>query len=359
MLFLFWACAPSDTEAINHAKDIVLYDAGFRVIQFTDQRGKELEATIWYPTVVEEDAEVDGYEPFAIQLEGYYGAPMRASHAPLVAFSHGFRAFRFQSAYLMEHLAQQGYVVIAVDHPGNTFSDFDDDLTAQVLVERPDDMRAAVDELIALSEDDGSVFYGAVDGSRYAAMGHSFGAHTANVLGGGRLDYQGLIDYCAENQEARACGYLEGFSADMAAGHGAQDDRVVAVVPMSPGLWYTFGEDGAGLSFVENSLSFIGTYDEVLEYETEARPAYESTGSPKMALVIEGTGHYGCSNICDVAPFMAADCTAEGWTDVGFVQETTEIVITAFLDRHLKGIDSEVLEPSYWDDQPLVALWRE
>lgn len=356
MFLLFLACT-------NQTRDPVIggcieCDAGFREIEFTDHRGKELIATVWYPTIVEEGTEVSGYEPFAIQLEGYHDAPIVNKNAPLIAFSHGFQAFRFQSAYLMEHLAQQGYVVIAVDHPKNTFMDFEDEATPQVLVERPDDLRSAVDELIALSEDEESVYYGSVDGSQYIAMGHSFGSHTANVLAGGKLDYQGLIDYCEEFPDERACGYLEGVSADMADGHGTHDDRVVAVVPMSPGLWYTFGKDGNGLSSVENSLSFIGTYDEVLEYDTEALPTYENIGSPKMALVIEGTGHYGCSNICDVAPFMADDCSAEGWTDVNLVQETTEIVITAFMDKHLKGSENEVLRPEYWADTPLIELWE-
>ena len=357
MISLLIACMKPQAEFV--ASEIVEYDAGFREIEFTDHRGKELVATVWYPTVVEEGTEVSGYEPFAIQLEGYHNSPIVVKDAPLIAFSHGFRAFRFQSAYLMEHLAQQGYVIIAVDHPKNTFMDFEDEATSQVLMERPDDLRSAVDELVALSEDETSVYYEAVDGSQYVAMGHSFGSHTANVLGGGRLDYQGLIEYCNDHPNERPCGYLEGISADMAERHGTQDDRVVATVPMSPGLWYTFGSEGEGLSAVENSLSFIGTHDEILEYETEALPTYEKTGSPKMALVIEGTGHYGCTNICDVAPFMASDCTAEDWTDIKLVQETTEIVITAFVDKHLKGLEGTALTPEYWDAEPLIELWVE
>ena len=45
--------------------------------------------------------------------------------------------------------------------------------------------------------------------------------------------------------------------------------------------------------------------------------------------------------ICDVAPFMASDCTAEDWTDLKLVQETTEVVISAFVDKHLKGLDGD------------------
>ena len=146
----------------------------------------------------------------------------------------------------------------------------------------------------------------------------------------------------------------------MADQHGTVDERVVAVVPMSPGLWYTFGADGSGLSSVENSLSFIGKMDNVLEYDTEAMPTYEQTGASKMAMVMENTGHYGCTNICDIAPFLTDECTAEGFAEISEVQEATEIIVTAFVDKHLKGIeDAEALRPEFWADYSSIELLKE
>ena len=359
MFTLFLACTqPETTEDAVAA--VIDYDAGFQDFSFVDHRGKELTATVWYPTSVAKGTEPSFYEPFALAFEGHYKAPIMVKDAPLIAFSHGFFAIRFQSAYLMEHLAREGYVVVAVDHPKNNIFDFDDDATPQVLLERPDDLRSAVDELITRSGDEDSPFNGMVEGSKYVAIGHSFGSHTANVLGGGTLDYYGLLDYCNENPSEVACRYLDGLDPETADQHGTVDERVVAVVPMSPGLWYTFGADGSGLSSIENSLSFIGMMDNVLDYETEAIPTFEQTGSPKMAMVMENTGHYGCTNICDIAPFLTDECTAEGWADISEVQEVTEIIVTAFVDKHLKGIeDAEALDSAFWADYPSIELLKE
>ena len=130
---------------------LIEYEAGMRDISFVDHRGKELLMTIWYPTVIEDERTPDSYEPFSIALNAYKSTRPVVENAPLIAFSHGFFAIRYQSAFLMEHLAQQGFVVVAVDHPFNTLYDFEDEQTAQVLLERPDDIRSAVDEVIALS----------------------------------------------------------------------------------------------------------------------------------------------------------------------------------------------------------------
>ncbi len=184
MIFLVWFGCVSSSAPEDWIEVPQLFAAGFRDISFVDHRGKELTATIWYPASVQEGNQVDSYDPFQIALEGYRSAPLAVTNAPLIAFSHGFYAIRFQSAYLMEHLAQRGYVVIAVDHPNNVLYDFDDQATAQVLLERPDDVRSSVDELIRKSNDQGDPLFNSIDDSRYIAMGHSFGSHTANVLGG-------------------------------------------------------------------------------------------------------------------------------------------------------------------------------
>ena len=93
-----------------------------------------------------ESDELAIYEPTTLSIHAYRKAKPAVRSAPVVAFSHGFFAIRFQSAFLMEHLARHGFVVIATDHPRNTILDFDDDYTVDVLLERPDDIRHSIDE---------------------------------------------------------------------------------------------------------------------------------------------------------------------------------------------------------------------
>lgn len=335
------------TESNYHSSpSIKQYDAGMRDISFIDGRGKELSMTVWYPTFVIDERLPDSYEPFSIALNAYKATTPVVENAPLIAFSHGFFAIRYQSAFLMEHLAQQGFVVVAVDHPFNTLYDFEDEKTPIVLLERPDDVRSAVDKIVELSEDETDPLFGMVDGSQYIAMGHSFGSHTATVLGGGKLDYDGLVEYCTEFPNERACNYLSGLENVELSQFGCADERVIATIAISPGLWYTFGADGTGLQSVTNPLVIAGNVDGVLRYETEALPYFDALSSPKHLFTMTNTGHYGMTNICDIAGFLSEECTEDGWQSVDMVQASTnEIVFTyvkhIYLGTSFEGEDLE------------------
>ena len=334
VLFLMLSCVDPQT---TKSYDSIQYQSGMRDVQFVDERGKTLLMTVWYPTIVTDDRSSDAYEPFTISLNAYKSTVPAVQQAPLVAFSHGFFAIRYQSAFLMEYLAEQGFVVVAVDHPFNTLYDFDDDATPSVLLERPDDLRAAVDELLRLSEDPEDSFYDMVDPSQYVAMGHSFGSHTAMVLGGGTLNYDGLISYCQTFPAERACNYLSGLEGVDLSLYGGPDERVSATIPMSPGLWYTFGESGEGLSTIRNPLLIAGVQDDVLEYDTEVIPTFDAMSSPKTLIKMSQVGHYGMTNICDIASFLSEECVGGDWQAVEDVQVATNYFVLQHLNRHYFG----------------------
>jgi predicted dienelactone hydrolase len=329
------------------------YSAGLTTVEFTDSRGKELVADIWYPAHAEEDGELAQYAPTTLAIGAYRDPPPAVQEAPIVAFSHGFMAIRFQSAYLMEHLARHGYVVVAVDHPGNTFLDPDEDAIFQVLVERPDDLRHAVDELMRISADSTEPLSGVAGGPEYAAIGHSFGTHTALVLAGAQLDYQGFLSHCGEDPSPAACSYVHQFDIDEWEMHGTADDRVSAVLPMSPGLWYFFGSEGGGLSETPPSLVLAGTMDGVLKYTEEAVPVFEAMNSPKRLATFHGAGHYGFSDICLLASFLSDECggTQDGWQDIGTTQTHSKTLAAAFLGLELRGEEryGDWLDPEAWD----------
>ena len=335
----FWILGCNITKSDTGLASIA-YQSGMRDLQFVDERGKTLLMTVWYPTIVDDERNPDAYEPFTISLNAYKSTIPAVEQAPLVAFSHGFFAIRYQSAFLMEFLAEHGYVVVAVDHPYNTLYDFDDDQTPNVLLERPDDLRSAVDKAIQLSEDPEDPFFNLIDGSRYVAMGHSFGSHTAMVLGGGTLNYDGLVAFCQNYPDERACNYLDGLNGVDSSVYGGADDRVFATVPMSPGLWYTFGEYGEGLSTVRNPLLIAGIQDDVLEYDTEILPTFDAMSTPKTLVQMNHVGHYGMTNICDIASFLSVECSGGDWQAVEDVQAATNFFVLEHLNQQYFGVET-------------------
>lgn len=317
------------------------HGVGVRTLTWTDARGKELTADVWYPAVVGPDDEPANYDPFELSIAAVRGAPLdtRGGPHPLVAFSHGFAAIRFQSAFLMEHLASHGWVLVAPDHNLNTFLDINAGATGQVVVERPGDIRAAVDHLLSWSEARGDAWAGAVDGSRYVMMGHSFGALTTLVVGGGTVDLSHIAELCGSGEvDGQACRYIDDIDATAMVGTQDTDPRAELIVPLSPGVWYGFGREGEGLTTTVPSLVLGGTFDRVLEYDEEIRPSYEAMGAPKMLATFEGAGHYVFSDICLIAPFFSPECEGgDGWIELGPAQDTTRALVAAWLDVNFRG----------------------
>ena len=221
------------------------YDAGLHTIEWTDARER---SKLMFGILLRDDSDdLAFYEPTTLSINAYRRAAPAVSNAPLLAFSHGFFAIRFQSAFFNGTFGEARFCGHCDGSPSNTILDFDDDATVEVLLERPDDIRASIDELESRTQDPDDFLYGVANTDTYVSMGHSFGSHTAMVLGGGELDYDGLMSYCETYPDARPCRYLTEVDPSMVDLYGGADDRVVATIPMSPGLWYTFGAEAEGL----------------------------------------------------------------------------------------------------------------
>lgn len=372
---LLFACQPkpADTAVVDTGDPFFSaaqpgpYTAGFITVQTTDVRGKELTLEVWYPARVDEGASPDSYEDVALTLNGHQNALPVTSEGPfpLVAFSHGFGGIRIQSAFLTEHLASHGMVVVAPDHNHNTFLDLDESRVVDVLLERPDDIRYAVDAVLALSEE-GDPFLGDMVelGDGYAMVGHSFGAYTTMVVAGGVVDPSHVDEYCA-TQSSMVCRYLSKFSAEQLEGHGTEDERALLSVPMSPGLWYLFGENGEGLQSVRQPFLLGGDRDQVLNYDREAIPTFDALSTPRALVTYADGGHYApFSNSCDfpavVTDTYFSDCAGpeEGWIDIASSQQATVILVTAYLKDKLLGDERHRVE---WqtegiEDNPAITM---
>jgi dienelactone hydrolase len=171
-----------------------------------DARDRELPLEIWYPAADAhagrdlDDITRDRYRllpalPETAQDAERNAAP-REGRFPLVGFSHGFGGHRRQSTFYCTHLASHGYVVVAMDHVGNTVGDMmqmlaglpsagtppgADDVLRPPSEYRPSDWSLAVDAVL-----DGAVpeLAARVDPDRIAATGHSFGGWTSLAVAG-------------------------------------------------------------------------------------------------------------------------------------------------------------------------------
>ncbi len=297
-----------------------------------------LTVEVWYPADADGVPAPDTYALDGIRFDGTAtrDAPIdpRGAPYPVIAFSHGLGGVRFQSFFLTEHLASHGWVVVAPDHPGSTLLDLDSARIPVAAVRRPQDIRDAVDAVIG-----GAVPGLSVAGDAYVVSGHSFGAWTSLVVGGGTLDLAGIDTACA-SVDRPGCRFFEGErppAADLA--RWAQPDpRATVTIAMAPGVWYAFGADGAGLQGVRRPMVLGGTRDGDLPYDDEILPTFEALGAPKVHGALVDAGHWVFSDLCAILPVEDCAGAAKGYMEPARAQALTRTRVLAFARSRLLGM---------------------
>jgi predicted dienelactone hydrolase len=119
------------------------------------------------------------------------GAVMMPGEHPLILISHGTGGHRFNQFYLSEFLAAHGYIVIAVQHPGNCTGDNSDALLLKNLWNRPKDVSFVVDQAL---KEPGLAEH--ISRNRIGVIGHSLGGYTALTLIGAKPVIGKLDKFC-------------------------------------------------------------------------------------------------------------------------------------------------------------------
>jgi len=330
---------------------------GVTTFTTTGREGEELTVEVWYPAAVSEDAEPDRYLELPMAGTAFRDAtPASDGPFPLLAFSHGSQGIRYQSITLTEHWASHGFVVVAPDHPGNNLLDPESLDWTLVADDRPGQVVSAVDALLDRVADPEDRLADLVEGETYGMTGHSFGAWTTLVVAGGVVDHAAMMAFCELEPEYEFCRIGD----EPLSVAGAPDPRAVLALPMAPGGWYAFLEDG--LESVGPAQVWGGTLDEHTPLEPEVRPTYEALDAPKELQVLEGAGHFVFSDICLVGPFISDECDGEeaGYLDMAVGQDISRTVTTSWLRRSL--IDDS-RDQDWWDleleEWPELETWRE
>lgn len=161
--------------------------------------------TVWYPAA-------EGFEEKSLDI-GPPGKPLfyvgsSAPDAPfadarrraVVLFSHGYGGSARMMAWFGTVLAQQGYVVVAVDHPGNNSVDKMTVAGSAMFWDRPGDLQAALDTAAA-----DPVIGAHMDLRRLGVAGFATGGFTALAAAGARVDLQRFQASCTAHPDDGLC----------------------------------------------------------------------------------------------------------------------------------------------------------
>jgi predicted dienelactone hydrolase len=176
-------------------------NAQFKISQQTKSyydgnRNRELKTEIWIP-------EESSSEPFR-----------------LIIFSHGTGGNRLACQWFCEGLAKKGFMIAAVDHYGNTYTN---PIPKEFVTvwQRPLDISFILSKLLSEKE-----FAGRIDEGKIYAAGFSLGGYTSIALAGAEFDLDNFIRFIHTPQ-----GFKE------------------ANIPEMPGLIDLFEKDSIKLSF--------------------------------------------------------------------------------------------------------------
>ena len=277
------------TSLIGHA-NAAPWVAGLHTLQLNDPvDARPMHALAFYPASgATHSLRIDGY-----QLRAAEEAPVALGHFPLLVISHGNTGSPLALHDLATGLARQGFVVIALTHPGDNARDPSRLGTLSNLYGRPLQVSAAItaaraDALLGPYLDDGKV----------GVIGYSAGGETALILSGAQPDLERLQRYCQERPtDADACKTHGVLIADRSELAPHADPRVGAVVLMAP-LSLMFGRHA--LSNVHLPvLMYSGDNDQLLALEHNADALARKLPVTPDYRLLAGAGHFVFMAPCD------------------------------------------------------------
>lgn len=284
---------------------------------------------------------------------------------PLVIFSHGLNAGKYQSIYLYEHLASYGFVVMSIDYIDNFATQGKVPFEA-IFFTRPQDISWQIDFAASLNGT-GKKLGGFIDIDHVAVIGVSQGGTAALSASGAPFDFDQFKSSCKQDptlgklplsigggnvctDQSTLVTVIENGMAQLAGLEHVPNDiwpawsesRLDAAIYLAPtSIW--FGETSFHQVKVP-TLLIGGSADEGIIGSPKANftRAYNGLGSSQKSLVMfKNAGHtiYGVS--CSAAPWLIqgglfSECSDPVW-DMDRAHDLINHFTTAFLLDVLKG----------------------
>jgi predicted dienelactone hydrolase len=278
--------------------------AGLRAIDIPADAGSAaLTGAVWYPcSQPPGEANIGKYT-----LPGVKDCPLPDRKLPLIVVSHG-RTGNFVGHHdTAEVLADAGFIVAAINHPGDTGADLSrtDDLS--IYAQRPNDIRRLIDFMVGAP-----AFASSIDPDRIGLFGFSRGGYTGLAVIGANPDWAIVTGLC-QQIKTHVC---EQIRAKEFPGSVTHDPRVKAAVIADPlSVFFTASSFGEVRIPVQLWASELGG-DGVLPHSVDI--VDKNLPSKHEYHVVPNSGHFAFLAPCpaEQIPYLCKD--APGFDRVAF-----------------------------------------
>jgi predicted dienelactone hydrolase len=180
-------------------------------------------------------------------------------NVPVVVISHGLGSDRTTFAYLAEHLASHGFIVVVPEHPGSNSKQIQALLSGtgteiaapEEFLDRPLDIKFLLDELTKKAAVDSR--YGQMNLQKVGVVGQSFGGYTAMALAGAPINFAQLKSDCMADKLENTLNISLALQCRAGAlpvqAYQLRDPRVQAIIAINPINSAVLGQ--AGLSQIQ------------------------------------------------------------------------------------------------------------
>ncbi|ALX80234.1 alpha/beta fold hydrolase [Cronobacter malonaticus] len=287
-------------------------DVGFHQFTIDSPATRPLDAAVWYPTYDNHAPETVGdnivFSGVNVQRDA---TPAPGAH-PVLLLSHGFGGNWRNLNWLAHAMAEQGYIVATVDHPGTTTRN-KSPAQAQALWQRPKDVMRVLDALIASPEKTGKP-----DEQRIAAAGHSLGGWTVMELAGARFSAPRFLADCKSHPALGGCIVAHTLGIDLPGtqnrlAESQRDVRIKAVVSLDLGLARGFTPQSLAKVEIPVLVMSAGVdSDDVPAALESGYLAHALPGKFARAISVPGATHFSFMQLCKPGAAAVIDAQEPG-----------------------------------------------
>ncbi|WP_299254865.1 hypothetical protein [uncultured Aquimarina sp.] len=273
---------------------------GQKSITYVDEsRNRPLETEIWYPTydLLTKDDTVSEQKELFETIETIPNASIANKKFPLLLISHGTGGNRFSLTWFVQRMVKEGYIVVSVDHFGNsTFNKIPREFVKW--------WERAIDIKYVLTEVLNHKGIGIkIDTSKIGGVGFSLGGYTNIALAGGYVDRsprgnqkENGRELPAEFPKTDEIIDLENDSLIVSSyqkyKNQVKDDRVKAFFVMAPAIGFGFHSQEQTKKITAPIFIIAGKGDTNTLIEYNALNYHSLIKSSQIHLFDENVDHY-------------------------------------------------------------------